>query len=121
MVIRIQNTCEAQNEKAKDRHSLGPRYGAPNAKRRKGPCHQLSTGRATARNVGPWPADNSVTFETQYRATRLISVPKGHGPSRTKQTALIVRREFLLNQPVQMLSHRWVVETLDDFVQKAGD
>jgi hypothetical protein len=30
-------------------------------------------------------------------------------------------RKFLLNQPMQMLSYRWMIETLDDFVQKAGD
>jgi hypothetical protein len=30
-------------------------------------------------------------------------------------------RKFLLNQLMQMLSDRWMIETLDDFVQKAGD
>ena len=30
-------------------------------------------------------------------------------------------RKFLLNQPMQMLSYRWMIETLDDFVQKTGD
>ena len=30
-------------------------------------------------------------------------------------------RELLLDQPMQMLSYRWMIETLDDFVQKAGD
>jgi hypothetical protein len=30
-------------------------------------------------------------------------------------------REFLLNQPMQMRRDSWMIETLDDFVQKAGD
>jgi hypothetical protein len=30
-------------------------------------------------------------------------------------------RKFLLNQPMQMLSYRWMIETPDDFIQKAGD
>ena len=30
-------------------------------------------------------------------------------------------RELLLNQPMQMIGYRWMIETLDDFVQKAGD
>ena len=34
---------------------------------------------------------------------------------------LTISREFLLDQPMQMLSYRWMIETLDDFVQKAGD
>jgi hypothetical protein len=29
--------------------------------------------------------------------------------------------ELPLNQPMQMRSYRWMIETLDDFVQKAGD
>jgi hypothetical protein len=29
--------------------------------------------------------------------------------------------EFFLNQPMQMLGYRWLIKTLDDFVQKAGD
>ena len=29
--------------------------------------------------------------------------------------------EFLLDQSMQMLSYRWMIETLDDFIQKAGD
>jgi hypothetical protein len=30
-------------------------------------------------------------------------------------------RKFLLNQSVLVLSDRWMIETANDFVQKAGD
>jgi xanthosine utilization system XapX-like protein len=33
----------------------------------------------------------------------------------------LFRRKFLLNQSMQMLSYRWMIETSDHFVQKAGD
>jgi hypothetical protein len=33
----------------------------------------------------------------------------------------LFRRKLLLNQPMQMLSYRWMLETLDYFVQKTGD
>ena len=29
--------------------------------------------------------------------------------------------EFSFDEAVQMISYRWMIETLDDFVQKAGD
>ena len=29
--------------------------------------------------------------------------------------------EFSFDEPVQMISYCWMIETLDDFVQKAGD
>ena len=32
-----------------------------------------------------------------------------------------LRGEFLLDQPMQMRCDRWVIEALDDFVEKAGD
>jgi hypothetical protein len=30
-------------------------------------------------------------------------------------------RKFLFDRAMQMFSYRWMIETLDDFVQKAGD
>ena len=30
-------------------------------------------------------------------------------------------REFLFDQPMQMLTYRWVIEPLDYFVEKSGD
>ena len=33
----------------------------------------------------------------------------------------ILCSEFIFYQPVQMVAYRWVIEALDDFVQKTSD
>ena len=45
-------------------------------------------------------------------------------PKATRTTSVLLQSlcsEFLFDQSMQMRSDGWMIETLDDFVQKAGD